>query len=185
MGALADQLKQDHDDMRTIVAVLAEMASRFDEGEQVPADDLREIVGYMDVFVNRCHHAKEERFLFPALEEAGLQRIGGPLEIMTAEHELEANFLTGMNDAVARYANGDGQSGQVITQYARDYGALLTRDMEQEDQLIYPLAEQQLPERRQEEILTQFEQVEQEVLGPSRHDAYHTMAHELAERYLN
>jgi hemerythrin-like domain-containing protein len=186
MGALADQLKQDHDDMRTMVAVLAEMASRFDEGDTVPVDDLRQVMGYMDVFVNRCHHTKEEEVLFPALEDAGLQREGGgPLEIMQAEHQLETNFLEGMNDAFGRYANGDAQAGQVISQYARDYAALLSRDMEQEDQLLLPIAEQQLPEAKQEDMAQQLESIEREVLGPKRHEPYHAMAHRLAELYLN
>src|SRR5690242_14325324 len=133
MGAIADQLKQDHDDMRTMVAVLSEMANRFDQGEPVSGGDLREVLEYMDTFVSRCHHAKEEEVLFPALEETGLQREGGPLEIMSAEHQLEANFLSGMTDAVARYADGDAGAGQTITQYARDFSLLLSRDMEQED----------------------------------------------------
>jgi hemerythrin-like domain-containing protein len=185
MGALADQLKQDHDDMRTMVAVMAEMATRFDEGEHVSADDLEQVVEYMRTFVARCHHTKEEDLLFPALEEAGMQRDGGPLEIMTAEHTLETNFLAGMNDAVSRYANGDDSAGQAITQYVRDYAALLSRDMEQEDQLILPLAEQQLSKARQEEIASEFEKVERETLGPKLHEPYHQLAHELAERYLN
>jgi hemerythrin-like domain-containing protein len=185
VGALADQLKQDHDDIRTMVAVLAEMASRLDAGVDVPPDDIREVIGYMDVFVNRCHNEKEERVLFPALEEAGLRGDGGPLEVMTAEHQLEMNFLAGMNDALGRHASGDAQAGQMITQYARDYAALLSRDMEQEDQLIFPLAEQQLPPNRQEGMALQFEEIERTVLGPKRHEPYHAMAHELAERYLN
>jgi hemerythrin-like domain-containing protein len=185
MSALSDQLKQDHDDMRTMVAVLVEMANRFEEDERVAADDLEQLVEYMDTFVNRCHHAKEEQILFPALEESGMAREGGPLEIMTAEHQLESNFLTGMNDAVGRYANGDQNSGQAIAQYARDYAALLSRDMEQEDQLIYPLAEQQLSKSRQDEMTSQFEKIEREVLGPKRHEPYHEMAHQLAQRYLN
>lgn len=185
MGVLAEQLKQDHEDMRTMVAVLIEMANRFEEGEPVAADDVRLLVQYMDTFVNRCHHTKEEQLLFPALEEAGLEREGGPLEIMSAEHQLEGNFLAGLSDALARYANGDEQAGQVVAQYARDLSTLLTRDMEQEDQLIYPLAEQQLSQQQQDELAEGFDRIEREVLGPKKHQDYHAMAHSLAERYLN
>jgi hemerythrin-like domain-containing protein len=185
MGVLADELKQDHEDMRTMVAVLSEMASRFEAGVDVPSDDVRAAIQYMDTFVNRCHHVKEEQLLFPALEEAGLQRDGGPLEIMSAEHQLEINFLAGMQDALGRYAAGDKESGQAVAQYARDFSALLARDMEQEDELILPLAEQQLPKGRQDELATQFAEIETKVLGPSRHERYHEMAHSLAERYLN
>lgn len=185
MAGLSEQLKQDHDDMRTMVAVLIEMANRFEEDEDVPAEDLREMMRYLDVFVTQCHHAKEEQVLFPALEEAGLQREGGPLEIMSAEHELEGNFLAGMRDAVGRYERTDHEAAQAIAQYARDFAALLTRDMDQEDQLIYPLAEQQLPRTRQDQVVAQLDEVEIQVLGPARHEPYHQLAHALGERYLN
>ena len=171
--------------MRTMVAVLGEIANRFDANEDVPSEDLRSVMRYLDVFVAQCHHAKEEQVLFPALEEAGLQRQGGPLEIMSAEHQLEDNFLAGMHDAVGRYEKGDRSAGQAITQYARDYGALLDRDMEQEDQLILPLAEQQLPQARQAELTEQLEEVETQVLGASASKSNPQISHRLAERYLN
>jgi hemerythrin-like domain-containing protein len=33
---------------------------------------------FLTVFVDKCHHGKEEEFLFPALEAAGIAREGGP-----------------------------------------------------------------------------------------------------------
>jgi hemerythrin-like domain-containing protein len=185
MSTVAEGLRQDHEDMRTMVAVLVELANRVDDGQVVPPEDLERILGYLDTFVNRCHHAKEETLLFPALEEAGIEHDGGPLEIMTAEHQLENNFLSSMTDAASRYAGGEQQAAHLIAQYARDYASLLSRDMEQEDQIIYPLAEQRLPAPRQDELAGQFAQIEQDVLGPDRHEDYHHVAKQLAERYLN
>jgi hemerythrin-like domain-containing protein len=185
MGVIADGLRQDHEDMRTIIAVLMEMANRADDGQQVPQDDIQQLLRYMDTFVARCHHAKEEELLFPALEQAGVQREDGPLAVMTAEHELELNFLQGMRDASGRMAAGDEQAAHMVAQYARDYSALLARDMEQEDQIIYPLAEQRLPSNTQEELAGKFDEVERQVLGSGRHNEYHEMAKGLAERYLN
>ena len=34
MGTVSDGLRQDHDDMRTVMAVLMEMANRMDAGEE-------------------------------------------------------------------------------------------------------------------------------------------------------
>lgn len=185
MAGLGEQLRQDHEDMRTMIAVLEEMANRLEADTGVPAEDLISMMRYLDVFVTRSHHAKEEEVLFPALEEAGLQRDGGPLEIMSAEHQLETNFLIGMSDAVARYQAGDRDAAPAIVQYARDYSALLARDMEQEDTLLVPLAEQQLSPGRKDKLVEDLDEVEKRALGPERHAPYHEMAHALAERYLN
>jgi hemerythrin-like domain-containing protein len=35
-----------------------------------------------------CHHAKEEKDLFPRMEGRGLPRQQGPLAVMLVEHEL-------------------------------------------------------------------------------------------------
>lgn len=185
MGALSEQLRADHEDMRTMVAVMAEMSNRLETGQDVPADDVRTLLQYLDTFVSRCHHMKEEELLFPALEETGLKREGGPLEIMTAEHALEVNFLAGMAQAASKLHNGDPGAAGMVAQYARDYAALLSRDMEQEDQLIFPLAEQQLPQARQQELVQQFDALETQILGVQKHEHYHQMARKLAELYLN
>lgn len=185
MGTMADDLKADHEDMRTMVAVMLEMSNRLETGQDVPPDDIRTLLQYLDTFVTRSHHMKEEELLFPALEEAGLKRDGGPLEIMSAEHQLEVNFLAGLAQAASRLHNGDPTAAAMVAQYARDYAALLSRDMEQEDTLIYPLAEQQLPQRTQDELVQQFDELETQILGVQKHDHYHKMARRLAELYLN
>jgi hemerythrin-like domain-containing protein len=34
---------------------------------------------FLKEFADRCHHGKEEDFLFPALEKAGIKKEGGPI----------------------------------------------------------------------------------------------------------
>lgn len=185
MGALGDQLRQDHDDIRTIVAVLIEVASRLDAEQPVAPEDLQRLIDYADTFVRQMHHGKEETILFPALEASGVQRENGPLEVMTAEHELEFNFITGLAGAARRYLVGDKSAAPVMAEYARDYAAVLTRDMDQEDQTLIPIAEERLPQAVQDDLARKFVALETEVLGPDRHTKYHDIARDLAQRYLN
>ncbi len=185
MGALGDQLRRDHEDIRTIVAVLAEVANRLDRAEWVPPEDLQRVIDFADTFVRQTHHAKEEEFLFPALEAVGVKAQDGPLEGMTGAHELEFQFIASLAEAAQRYVVGDKTSAPVIAEYARDYAAVLTRDMDQEDAAIIPLAEERLPQALQDELVSKFDALETEVLGPGKHAKFHEIAHELGVRYLN
>lgn len=182
---VAEALRADHEDMRTIIAVLFEMANRLDTGVAVPPDDLAAVLDFLDSFVERSHRAKEEMLLYPVLAGASGVQERAPLEILTAEHEVERNLLAGMHDAVARWAGGDGDNGQMVVQYARDYAALLARDVDQEDEVVYPFADAKLPADAQQSLLEQFAQIEKQVLGDAGHDPFHAVAHTLAERYLN
>jgi hemerythrin-like domain-containing protein len=35
--------------------------------------DIEGIIGFLKVFPDKCHHGKEEDFLFPALEKVGIK----------------------------------------------------------------------------------------------------------------
>mgnify|MGYP000753666721 CR=1 FL=1 len=51
----------------------------------VPDHLLTEAVDFFRMFADRCHHAKEENHLFPAMEAKGMPREGGPTGVMLYE----------------------------------------------------------------------------------------------------
>lgn len=177
-------LRADHGDIETIVAVLLEVSTRLEADVRVPEDDLAEIVHFLDVFVG-THQSKEETVLFPVLAEFGVPGEEGPVAIMRAEHQLERDYMDGMADAVTRYAHGNGASGSTLAQYARDVAQAIARDMTQEDEVLYPLAERRIPESRDKGIGLQFDEVEAHLLGEKRHEPFHELAQRLARAYLN
>lgn len=178
-----DMLRQDHEDIQTVLAILAELSNRLEEDNDVPIDDLATVLRYLDVFVTQSHTAKEEDVLYPALAQVGLPPDSGPIALMMAEHQMVQNFLVGLHDAVARYRPGDTDDGHMIAEYARNYALLFSKHIEQEDAVIYPVSEERLPKPAQEEIAKRFEQIEHDTIG--EHDSWHAMAHSLAESYLN
>ena len=48
-------------------------------------EHLDQLFEFFGVFVDRCHHGKEEALLFPALEAVGIGNNGGPIGVMLRE----------------------------------------------------------------------------------------------------
>jgi len=180
-----EMLRQDHEDIQTVLAILAEMSNRLEEDADVPPDDLATVLRYLDVFVTQSHNAKEEEALYPALAEVGLPPDSGPIALMMAEHQMVQNFLGGLHEAIARYKPGDSDDGHMIAEYARNYALLFSKHIEQEDQVIYPVADQRLPAEEQDQLAKRFEEIERQTIGAGGHDRWHRMAHDLAQNYLN
>ena len=61
---------------------------------------------FLSIFVDKCHHGKEEEFLFPALEAKGVKREGGPIGVMLHEHEQGRGLVAMLRNAVADYTSG-------------------------------------------------------------------------------
>jgi hemerythrin-like domain-containing protein len=53
------------------------------------ATTLEESVNFLRHFADECHHFKEEKLLFPLMEEDGIPREGEPIGMMLVEHEEE------------------------------------------------------------------------------------------------
>jgi hemerythrin-like domain-containing protein len=130
-------------------------------------------------FADQCHHFKEEKVLFPALEEHGIPREGGPIGMMLAEHEEGRGHVRSMIDAVEQVAKGNGASSTTLLDHARAYVTLLREHIQKEDDILFRIADEVIPEDEQRRILKDFENHEAEEMGAGAHEKYLSIAREL------
>jgi len=116
-----EDLKNEHAAVKLALKILEETARRLEEGVSVEEDHLGGLLEFLRVFVDRCHHGKEEDLLFPAMERAGVPREGGPLGVMLAEHKEGRMYVKGMGAAFLEYRKGGRTSGREYAQNARGY----------------------------------------------------------------
>ena len=64
------------------------------------------ILEFLRVFVDKCHHGKEEDLLFPALIAGGVPK-EGPIAVMLHEHEMGRRYVKAMSEAYATYLVAD------------------------------------------------------------------------------
>ncbi|MBI4611694.1 MAG: hemerythrin domain-containing protein [Candidatus Rokubacteria bacterium] len=153
-------LREEHEVILRALALLERFSQRIEAGEPVDREGLAWLRDFFSTFADRCHHGKEEQHLFPALHRYGVPREGGPLGVMLHEHEEGRGLLRAM-------AQGDDRETATAI---RRYAALLRGHIDKENGVLFPLAEQLLPDDEQRRLAHAFEAVEQEVAGAGVHE---------------
>ena len=179
-----EQLKDEHAGIKLMLDILAKVCDRLESGERVDQRHLDKILEFLNVFVDKCHHAKEEDILFPAMERAGIPGEGGPIGVMLAEHRLGRENIEEMSEAAAKLGRGGRGASSQFVQNARSYIELLLEHIEKENEILYPMADSHIPDKTQEELLVDFEKVEEERVGHGKHEEFHRLLDVLREIYL-
>lgn len=179
-----EQLKEEHEAIKSMLQILERVCQRLESEGEVDLDHLDQIIEFIQVFADKCHHGKEEGILFVAMEEAGIPKEGGPIGVMLLEHGMGRGYVKGMREAMAKYRAGDHQASSRIVENGRNYIVLLTQHIAKEDNILYPMAEMHLSEEKQEELLEGFESIEQERVGAGKHEEFHRLLDRLKEVYL-
>jgi len=179
-----EQLKEEHEAIKLMLRILERVCEKLESKEEVNPEHLEKIVEFIKVFADRCHHGKEEDLLFPAMEEAGIPKEGGPIGVMLAEHNMGRDYVKRMAEAIDKYRGGNHSVSSEIAENARNYVALLNPHITKEDTILYMMADMHLSGKKQEELLKEFEKVERERIGPGKHEEFHQLLHHLKEVYL-
>lgn len=183
-----DLLKEEHHGVKMALRVLNQLAGKIADnpgGDNAAyRDDFARLLEFCRVFIDKCHHAKEEDVLFPALIEAGLPSQDGPVQVMLAEHVEGRKLVAEMGDALARYRSGDIAAVPALTEAAKDYARLLNDHIAKEDNVLYPIADAQLSAGVQNGMIAAFEKIEEERIGIGTHERYHEMLKEFKAKYL-
>lgn len=179
-----EQLIEEHEVIKLMLSIMEEICKKLESGEKVNSDHLERIVEFIRVFADKCHHSKEEELLFPAMEEAGVPKEGGPIAVMLIEHNYGREYVKGMSQAISKYKSGDTGASAEIVNNARGYIELLTQHIYKENNILYPIADKFLSEKKQKELHEDFERIEIERIGEGTHEKFHELIHQLQDVYL-
>ncbi len=180
-----DELRMEHEAVKLTLRVLEKICLKLEQPQaSVDPAHVDQLLEFFVVFVDKCHHGKEEELLFPALEAIGVRRDGGPIGVMLMEHQQGREFVRKMKEAFAEYKTGKPAAAVPFIQAARGYTALLEQHILKENNVLFPLAEKQLPEAKQSELAKGFEAIEVEKIGVGKHEEFHRMLENLERVYL-
>ena len=179
-----DILKEEHELILVMLKVIDRVCDRLSRGEKIKPEHLSDIIDFIRGFADGCHHAKEEKLLFPALEQAGIARTDGPVGFMLAEHAMGRNYVTLMDEALGRYKAGDPAASEKFVENAKGYIELLNGHIMKENNVLFVMANQRLSGEKQKELLEGFERIEIEETGEGVHEKYHGMLHHMRDIYM-
>lgn len=182
MASATKLLKDEHRSIRAALDFAERMTSRIERGEEISLEGLARLMEFIHLFVERCHHAKEEKIFFPALESKGVGTSDGPLGVMLADHERGRDLIRTMNEAAEEYQPGLAKSGEHWARAAWDYSGLMQEHFGKEEEILFRMADSVLSPEEQGVIVTDFQRLDEENLGFGKHEELRARMIELASR---
>lgn len=177
-------LTDEHKSIKKMLKILERVSQKLESGEEVNPDHLEKIVYFIRGFADKCHHAKEEDLLFPAMIDSGVPKEGGPIGVMLQEHDEGRGYVGQMKEAAEKYKDGDKSLCSQFIENGRNFINLLSQHIDKEDNILYQIANMHISEKGMAELWEEFERVEREKIGPGKHEAFMSILKELETEYL-
>jgi hypothetical protein len=170
-------LMQDHE---TTERVFAAMEQAFATAQGPSPAMIGKFHEYMRDYVDACHNQKEERHLFPLIEQRGIPRHGGPLAVMLQEHEQARALLAQLNPIATAAAAGDLSKMSDVRAVFEEYSALLKNHFWKENDILYPMAMRVMTASDGAAVVEGIEAVEAGI-GPDTRSRYYRLADEIVQ----
>ena len=177
MGKATQDLRNEHDAILHVFTFLDKMLLASDGEKERDLKFAKELVNFLSIFADQCHHGKEEGVLFKEMETLGVPNQGGPIGVMLHEHVLGRELITSMREALQ---NKDLEKFKVI---AVDYRDLLQQHIQKENTVLFMLADRLISDEKQMELFMLFEAHEENVIGHGVHEQLHAQIHDWETLY--
>ncbi len=163
-------LEHEHLVIHRVVAAMARLADELEQGSDPTPQTLDDLISFLRVFVDQCHHAKEDRWLFPMLEAKGIPSGGCPMGALEHEHERGRALVAQLSEATQSYkAQGPAAAKPQLIRTLRELVDLYPGHIWKEDYMLLPMANKVLSEEDHGRLAEQFGEVEAQI-GPGVHE---------------
>lgn len=167
--APVELLKGEHHVIRAVLDALERVSAGLVKGRPVDGEYWHRVVDFVENFVDRCHHQKEEEVLFPLLLGAARSERVGPIVALKHEHVEGRVLKESLRDAA------NGRDPEQLVAAAATYIRLLREHMASEEQGPFEL-DRRIPAGQAQRMGEEFERVERQTLGVGGYDRYLELA---------
>ncbi len=158
-----ETLEAEHRVIQRVVAGIVVLASQLEAGDEVDPGLLDRIVEFLRTFADRCHHAKEEVWFFPALVRRGVPSHGCPIGGLTMEHQKGRQMVNEFEGAIQSWRRQEAASRENLVTTLRALATFYPSHIWKEDYLLFPLAAKFLTLEDQSQLAEEFAKVENEI----------------------
>jgi hemerythrin-like domain-containing protein len=177
MGKATQDLRNEHDAILHVLTILDKMLSSSTKSEAENLQFGNELVNFLKIFADKCHHGKEENILFIELENKGVPNEGGPIGAMLQEHQQGREFIALMNKSLESKDLANFKNNAI------KYRDLLRSHIAKENNVLFLMADKLLDDKNQDELFVQFENLEETVIGHGVHEELHSKIHTWEDEY--
>ena len=173
-----DILEEEHRFIQQVVGALPQLTGMLQAGRPVEPSLFLEIVEFMRMFADKCHHGKEEVHLFPLLVQRGVPVTGCPIGALSYEHQQGRALVSGLAEAAQAYARGDDGAVASVAEKLHGITELYPNHIWKEDYLLFPMTNKVLGAGDHKDLMEKFIQAD-ETLGYDMQRRFEEMALEL------
>jgi hemerythrin-like domain-containing protein len=175
-----EELEHEHRIIQQVVGGMAVLIEKLESGKEIDPAVLTDLSEFMHTFGDRCHHGKEENYLFKLLEKKGVPVSGCPLAVLLHEHEKGRSLMADLKLTSETYIRTPSAGREALIGTLRRLIELYPAHIWKEDYLLFPMAEKLLSDREQRELSAQFAQHESEI-GTDVHHGFAQLAGRILE----
>ncbi|MBI2606096.1 MAG: hemerythrin domain-containing protein [Deltaproteobacteria bacterium] len=178
-----ETLMNEHRFIERVLGAFEFYAEQLASGQEVDLGDYKLFVRFIREFADRCHHGKEEKILFSAMQQYGFSSEAGPLAVMLAEHTEGRRLVGLLSEQSERQGSWSSSDKTMIRDTLNEFSSLLLEHIDKEDNVLYPMAQSRVPADVFEEMAVRFAKFEETEMGSGEHERLHQLAEGLVEKY--
>ncbi|MFY9910407.1 MAG: hemerythrin domain-containing protein [Candidatus Sulfotelmatobacter sp.] len=175
-----EELEHEHRIIQQVVGGMAIIIEKLESGKEIDPAVLTDLSEFMQTFGDKCHHGKEEDYLFKLLEKKGVPVSGCPLAVLLHEHEKGRGLMADLKLTSETYIRTPRAGKEALIGTLRRLIELYPAHIWKEDYLLFPMTNKLLSESEQEELRAQFEQHDSEI-GIDVHHGFEQLAGRILE----
>jgi hemerythrin-like domain-containing protein len=164
-----EELEHEHRIIQQVVGGMAVIIEKLESGSEIDPVVLTDLSEFMQTFGDKCHHGKEEDYLFKLLEKKGVPVSGCPLAVLLHEDEKGRSLMADLK-----------LTSETYIRTPRKLIELYPAHIWKEDYLLFPMTNKLLNDSEQKELLAQFEQHDSEI-GIDVHHGFEQLAGRILE----
>jgi hemerythrin-like domain-containing protein len=165
-------LIQEHRIINELLGYMNKIAEKIKSRQVFYTSDIEEIAYFLTNFIEKSHHEKEDIF-YPELYSADIQIDKETISLMLYEHVLTHSYLKEINNCLVNCKLGNSFSDQLLADSMLKYVSLNSDHMHREIEIIFPVANKTFSEKKQNEILSKFVEIDDKI-----------KSHEFQQHYL-
>lgn len=178
-----EKLMSEHQLILRVVDALLAFADRVRRGGG-DREELFRFLTFIRDYAGALHHGKEEEILFISMAEGGFQRDVGLIAAMLAEHDVGREQVAELLSLAATRGAWTLAEREEIYVAAHGYAATLRVHIRKEDEILFPVAEEQLPREFQRRVDERCAAFDARALEEGARERLEQLASELVARHL-
>ncbi len=153
---ILEMLVKEHGLIRQFLDNLHLAVEKIEGGEHPPREFFEKGVKFARNFTDKYHHFKEEYLLFGLLAMKKKGQIDAQIDSLKYSHERGRSLVNELEKALDGYSQGQEAQLIGILEGLAAYISLLKQHIHREDHVFYPMAEGEISEKEQNELLKEF-----------------------------